>query len=141
MLTVFILLLLMLVNIEAFANSAMMNGVIGARFPTKLAASVLVKGFDVQSRAFERIARLRGGMNLRVKTLAGKTITVTAEKNDSIESLKSKIATEAGIPLQQQRLLLSGKQLDNTKTVGDYEELENDSVLHLVLRLRGGVDL
>ena len=88
---------------------------------------------------FPRIARLRGGMNLKVRTLTGKTITVTVDKSDSIELLKSKIAGEAGIPRDQQRLLLSGKQLDDRKTVGDYGELENNSLLHLVLRLRGGL--
>ena len=87
-----------------------------------------------------KVCALRGGMNLRVKTLTGKTITVDVNKSDSIDIVKSKIASKAGIPQDQQRLLLSGKQLENSKTVQDYKELEENSVLHLVLRLRGGIE-
>lgn len=133
-----LLLIMFAMSTAALSNTFHCN-MIATRLPTKLFAVTVNPQWLINSAdTFQRISRIRGGMNLRVKTLAGKTITVTADKTDSIEALKSKIATEAGIPLQQQRLLLSGKQLDNARTVGDYEELEDNSVLHLVLRLRGG---
>ena len=61
-------------------------------------------------------------------------------KNDTIDQLKSKIAAKQGIPVEQQRLVFSGKQLDSTKTLNDYN-VNEDSTLHLVLRLRGGFDI
>lgn len=133
--------LIILLIVAIHGNTHPFHNGMTAKLPMKLSVSINGQHLTTKAVGFERISRIRGGMNLRVKTLAGKTITVTAEKSDSIQVLKSKIATEAGIPLQQQRLLLSGKQLDNSKTVGDYDELGNDSVLHLVLRLRGGVYL
>ena len=101
-------------------------------------SSISLMHFEFPKLLIKRINALRGGMNLRVKTLTGKTITVDVNKSDSIDIVKSKIASKAGIPQDQQRLLLSGKQLDNSKTIQDYKELEENSVLHLVLRLRGG---
>lgn len=78
-------------------------------------------------------------MQLNVKTLTGKTITVEVEPDESIESLKNKIMEKEGIPPDQQRIIFGGKQLDALKSVSDYD-LDDDSTLHLVLRLRGGED-
>lgn len=72
-----------------------------------------------------------------MKTFAGKTLTVEVEPDESIESLKNKLQSKEGIPPNQQRILFGGKQLDSQKSISDYD-IENESTMHLVLRLRGG---
>ena len=80
--------------------------------------------------------RNKDSYQIYIKTLTGKSIVLEVSPSDKIEDIKEKIREREGIPPDQQRFIYSGKQIEDGKTIQDYN-IKPDSTLHMVLRLRG----
>ncbi|EPS44884.1 hypothetical protein H072_1130 [Dactylellina haptotyla CBS 200.50] len=116
-------------------------------------ATPLGKGFTVEGQMtgsedvgglqFEIIGTKRGWENfyssigIFLKTLTGRTVSIRAGRDWTIETLKEYIEDETDCPIDQQRLVWAGRQLEDGRTVGEYG-IKKEDTIHMVLRLRGG---
>ena len=92
---------------------------------------------DIREASCDRV-REPGGMTVFIRTLTGKRFPVLAEVSETIEELKNRIADTEGIPVCQQRLTFGKFNLEDGRTLSDYN-IQRNAEIHLTLRLRGGM--
>ena len=105
---------------------------------SSLEDSKTLSEYDVQDEfTFHLVIGLRRDFQIFVRTMEGKIITIDVERLDKIKMLKEKIAKKQGTKPDEQRLVFGGKQLDESRTIGDYS-IRPESTIELVQRLPGG---
>lgn len=90
--------------------------------------------------ALQLVLQLRGSKQIFVKTYTGKTITIEMKETDTIYNIKEKIYDKEEIPFYEQTLIFAGKQLENHRTLSDYN-IQQENTLHLALQCREGIPI